>query len=289
MPTHLKRTEYTPKLERAKMVLGFTGWMDGGDVSTGTVEYLIEHLDAREIASINPESFYILNFPGSMEVSSLFRPHVRIEDGVIAGFETPASAFYCDEETGLILLSAREPNFGWRDYADCILTLAREHEVELICFVGSVAGIVPHTREPRIHCTVSDESLRPLFAQHELVPSEYEGPASFVTYLLTAAREAGVPMASLVAEVPAYVQGKNIKCIAALIDKLAAMLDVSIDMDEIRYMRKRFEERIGQVVDGRPDLAELLRKVEQDYDGEDSEARMDELRDWFEKQDFRLD
>jgi hypothetical protein len=29
-----------PKLKTPRMVLGFSGWMDGGEVSTGTVEYL---------------------------------------------------------------------------------------------------------------------------------------------------------------------------------------------------------------------------------------------------------
>ena len=72
-----------PEYTNGTLVLAFSGWMDGGDVSTGTVERLVDWLDADEIATIDPEAFYIYNFPGSMEVSAMFRPHIKIEDGLV--------------------------------------------------------------------------------------------------------------------------------------------------------------------------------------------------------------
>ena len=59
-----------PKLNRPRLLLGFSGWMDGGNVSTGTAKYLIDRLGAEEFAQIDPEGFYIHNFPGSMETVS---------------------------------------------------------------------------------------------------------------------------------------------------------------------------------------------------------------------------
>jgi hypothetical protein len=81
MRSQYLRIHDLPKLKDARLVMGFTGWMDGGDVSIGTVEYLIDSLGADRIADINPTPFYIYNMPGSMEVTALFRPHVRIADG----------------------------------------------------------------------------------------------------------------------------------------------------------------------------------------------------------------
>ena len=52
------------------MVLGFSGWMDGGDVSTGSIEYMIEKLATVKVAEIQPAGFYIYNFPGPMEFAS---------------------------------------------------------------------------------------------------------------------------------------------------------------------------------------------------------------------------
>ena len=54
-----------PALSGPRMVLGLSGWMDGGDVSTGTIRYLAEKLSARPFARIAPEDFYVYSFPGS--------------------------------------------------------------------------------------------------------------------------------------------------------------------------------------------------------------------------------
>ncbi|HEX41066.1 MAG TPA: PAC2 family protein, partial [Phycisphaerales bacterium] len=64
-----------PELKQPRLLVGFSGWMDGGEVSTGTVRYLIDRLDAEKFAEIDPEGFYIYSFPGLMEVTALFRPH----------------------------------------------------------------------------------------------------------------------------------------------------------------------------------------------------------------------
>src|ERR671925_2129629 len=86
---------HTPALERATLVLAFGGWMDGGDVSTGTVRRLVDLLGARPVAEIDPDPFTLYNFPGSMEVAALFRPAIKIEDGRVAEIEMPANTFYC--------------------------------------------------------------------------------------------------------------------------------------------------------------------------------------------------
>ena len=63
-----------PNLKGGRLLLAFSGWMDGGDVSTGTVNRLVEDLNAVPVAEIDPEQFYIYNFPGDMETVALFRP-----------------------------------------------------------------------------------------------------------------------------------------------------------------------------------------------------------------------
>src|SRR5262245_36431211 len=97
------RIQDCPSLDQATLVLAFTGWMDGGDVSTGTVRRLVEHLGARPIAEIDPEPFYIYNFPGSMEIASLFRPSIKIEEGRVVSLDMPANTFYCHPPASLVL------------------------------------------------------------------------------------------------------------------------------------------------------------------------------------------
>src|SRR5436309_16055160 len=93
----LLRVRDCPALDDAMLVLAFTGWMDGGDVSTGTVQRLVDLLGARPVAEIDSEPFYLFNFPGSMEIAALFRPTIKIEDGLITALEMPRNVFYCHE------------------------------------------------------------------------------------------------------------------------------------------------------------------------------------------------
>src|SRR5436309_9782300 len=92
-----------PLLNQATLVLAFSGWMDGGDVSTGTVRRLVDLLGAEAIAEIDPEPFYLYNFPGPMELAALFRPHIKIEGGLVRTLDMPVSTFYCHEPANLVL------------------------------------------------------------------------------------------------------------------------------------------------------------------------------------------
>ncbi|GIT30930.1 MAG: hypothetical protein Ct9H300mP1_29760 [Planctomycetaceae bacterium] len=50
-------------------------------------------VDAQPFAEIDPDPFYIYNFPGSMEMSALFRPEIRVEDGLVTSIELPRHIF----------------------------------------------------------------------------------------------------------------------------------------------------------------------------------------------------
>ncbi len=289
MAHRLVKIDWRPTLSDARMVMALSGWMDGGETSTGTVEYLVEQLRAEKFAEIEPEEFYIYNFPGSMEVSALFRPHTKIEDGLITTYEEPANTFYCSQEHRLVLFKGKEPNLRWSDYAECVLSVAAECNVRTIYFVGSVAGLIPHTRDPKFHGSVSDEGLGQMLQQHGVHPTNYEGPASIVTYLTMLARQRGMRMATLVAEVPAYIQGKNPKAIGAAAGKLAAILGLRLELDNLKALNKGFEKSIAKLIEDQPELAEHIHKMEEHYDKEELSKEMAELKEWFERQGVRLD
>jgi proteasome assembly chaperone (PAC2) family protein len=278
-----------PKLKEPRLLLGFSGWMDGGDVSTGTLKCFIDKLGAEKFAAINPEGFYIYNFPGMMEVTALFRPHTKVEEGLITFFEVPADAFYASEEADLILFVGKEPNLLWEEFADCILSLCTQFGVKMLYFIGSVAGLVPHTREPRLFCSVSDAKLKETFQHYGVKFTSYEGPASFITYLTTKCAERGLGLVSMVATIPAYVQGANPKCIEAVTRRLAGMLGVHIELDDLQTAGDEFERKLSEIVQRQEDLAGSIRKLEEDYDNEIFDSEMGELKDWLHQQGIRVD
>ena len=87
MTSHKLRIDSRPDLEGGRLVLAFSGWMDGGEVSTGTVKGLIDELGARPFAEIDPEGFYVCSFPGDQETTALVRPHIRVRDGLVESVE----------------------------------------------------------------------------------------------------------------------------------------------------------------------------------------------------------
>lgn len=257
-----------PALTNGRMVLAFTGWMDGGDVSTGTVKHLVRRCRAKHIADIDSEGFYIYNFPGAMEVASLFRPPVEIVDGLVKDLRMPVNTFFCDVSKNLVFFLGKEPNLNWRDFADCVFGLADEVGVTSIYFVGSFGGTVPHTREPRLYVSVSDARLRPTFQRFGMKLSSYEGPGSFATYLTTQATARGLDMVNIVAEIPGYLQGANPLSIEAVTRRLAPILGLEIDLAEMREASNEWESQVTAAVAKDADLAKQIRDLEEQYDND---------------------
>lgn len=278
-----------PKLHEARMVIGMSGWMDGGDVSSGTVGALVRMLRAEPIGHIEPEDFYIYNFPGSMEIAAMFRPHCRIVDGIVKRLSPPTNVLYANDEDRLILFEGKEPNLHWSMFGECLFAAAHQLGVTDLFYVGSVAGIVPHTREPRLFCSVSEESLKECVEPIGARFSDYEGPAGFSTYLTHEARKRGLRMVTLVAEIPAYIQGRNPLCIESVVRRLAGLLRVHLPLEEMRTVAEAFEERLEEAVKDREELQDLVRKLESDYDSEVFDSQMGDLKDWLQKKGIRLD
>jgi proteasome assembly chaperone (PAC2) family protein len=263
--------------------------MDGGEVSTGTVECLIDKVGAQEFAEIDPKGFYLCSFPGSMEITALFRPHTKITEGLIESFDKPANTFFYSESSDLILFRGKEPNLNWEEFGECIFSLCADFGIKMIYFIGSVAGLVPHTREPRLLCSVSHPELKETFQHYGVKFANYEGPASIVTYLTASSKERDIKMVSLVATIPAYVQGSNPKCIEAVTRRLAGMLDLEVELGDLTAISDEFEKKLGDVVQEQPELESNIHKLEEDYDSDIFNNEMGELRDWLEQQGIRVD
>jgi len=272
-----------------RLVMGLSGWMDAGDVSTGTIKYIRNQLGAEKFAHIDPAGFYLYSFPAPMELSAILRPHTRFKDGLIQELELPVNAFYCSEKHDLVLFSGKEPNLEWEQFGDCVFGLCARLNIRDIYFVGSVAGLTPHTREPRMTFSVSDEKLKALLPQSGLRFSNYEGPAGITTYLTSRAPKENVSMLNMVAEVPSYVQGYNPRCIETATRYISRLLDLQINLDELRESGDEYEKKLGDLVLNQPELAKKIIELEEDYDNQVFDTQMGDLKEWLQQKGVRLD
>ena len=291
----------TPELDSPRMILGFTGWMDGGGVSTGTVNYLAEKLQAPKLADIASPEFYILNFPVStvpitvltdrgtalvssvnpMEFAAIFRPHTRIRDGIIQELRFPKNEFRYSESANLVLFSGEEPHIRWREYCDCIFAVARQFQVQEFYFVGSVASPIPHTRAPRVHASVPEEALKEKLKEFDLGFGDYEGPAGLVTFLSMLSVDEGIEMSNLVLEVPHYPfldMPAYPKSILKAVSVLCRLLDLDIGSSDLVAAADRTEDKLNEAMTENEAFNELVKKLEEAYDSEEAAGSEDLLR-----------
>lgn len=286
-----------PVLHEPRMVLGFTGWMDGGHVSTRTIDLLAQATDAEPLAQIDPLEFFILNFPvttipltilsdgehtvvrsvSPMEQAAIFRPHTEITDGVVRTLDFSRNQFMFSQSARLTLFYGNEPHIRWRTYAECIFEVVEEYGTRELYFVGSVSSAIPHTREPRLRMGVSAEELKETHRGLDVQYTNYEGPASFVTLLLTECARRDLEMRSLVVEVPHYPfleMSSYPHSILVVATVLSRLLDLELPLGDLRAATADARRQLDEVMHENRDFQELVRRLEEAYDAE--QANIDE-------------
>ncbi len=277
------------KLKDGILLIGFTGWMDGGDASSGSINFLVDFFNATQCAMIAPEGFYVYNFHGDMEISSISRPFSRVVDGLIEEYKFPENVFFCSESHNLAFFLGKEPDVEWDYFGDCIYDFCKEFGISRVYCCGSVAGLTPHTREPRIAFVASDKPFRDQLEQTGLRPSNYEGPSGIMTYLVSRGAYEQIQTANVIAEIPAYVQGYNPRSIETFIKLFARILAFKADLDELHKTSMEFEQKISELVEQQDELPAKVAELERDYDSEAFDREMGELKNWLGRQGLRFD
>jgi proteasome assembly chaperone (PAC2) family protein len=267
------------------MVAAFHGWNDAADAATDAVRWLIRTTDAVPCASLDPEEYF--DFQAA-------RPNIELVDGVVREVTWPQLSFAAARSAigrDLVLLLGIEPNLRWKAFCDDVVTVARRTSCELVVTLGALLGDTPHTRPVRVTGSATDEVLA---ARLGMERSRYEGPTGIVGVLHDAVRRLGFPSASMWAPVPHYVAAPpNPKATRALLDKLASLLDVSLDLTDLDIAAAAWERSVGEVVGSDDDVSGYVAGLEARYDealsggyedGDEDDAEDDE--DWFDEDEL---
>lgn len=75
-------------------------------------------------------------------------------------------------------------------------------------------------------------------------------------------------MASLVAEVPGYLQGTNPVSIEAVTRRLAKLLKLPLNLDELRAASTEWELQVTGAIEQDKEMAEKVRAMEEAYDND---------------------
>src|SRR4029450_4501710 len=185
------------------MVVAFGGWIDAGEAVTGAMRYLVRHLSASHLASIDPEEFFDF---------TKVRPVVRLTADGERTIRWPRSAFWTwqppESRAGLLLFRRMEPPWRWRAYATLLLDVAAQCGVQRIVSLGALLAALPHTRPPRVTGSSTDATWQAqLEAWGMYRRPRYEGPTGIASVVLDAATRRGMSYLTLMGQAPHYLQG----------------------------------------------------------------------------------
>jgi proteasome assembly chaperone (PAC2) family protein len=248
-----------PLLNQPYLIAGFEGWPNAAEVSSFSLQHLVEHLKAKRFASIPMENFY--------QISSN-RPVAIIRDGRLVELNFPGNHFYYSKDPSgkdLILFSGIEPHLRWDIFTNLFLDLAQRFAVRQLFTLGGTYDHIPHTHPTVVSAVFNREDLRKEVVEAGLNLTEYAGPISIHTFLLEAAKKRGLKAVSLWGHSPQYLQARNIRVVYSVLKKLNGWMKMEMDLSRLEMASDYFDEQVNDVVNQDPKLREMINNLEEVY------------------------
>lgn len=246
-----------PDLFRPWLITGFKGWIDAGDVSSGSVTFLRKKLGARRFAEILSDGFY--QFRDA-------RPPVVVEGGLIRQIDFPRNEFFYWKNKpslpDLILFIGNEPHLRWKAFTDLILKLARQLEVGRLVTIGGLYDQVAHTVPRRISVVASNARLLEDLLAHGVDLIDYAGPGGHVSILHESAEIRGIGSFMLWGRVPHYLQMRSPTDSLAILQLLSCLVPFEIDLEALRDDMVLAEEQIRRAMEQKPELRSYVKQLE---------------------------
>ena len=290
-----------PKAKEMYLIAGWRQWADAGSISSGLPQYLIDKLNAKKIASISPDGFYLFQIPGTHD---LVRPVVKFKSGIPEFLQKQTNEFFYSEtkRKGLVFFLGDEPHLDAERYINAILYVAKTLKIKRIIGLGGVYGELPYDKDRMVSSICSHEHIKDELKDLQVNFSEYEGGASIGSFLCNKAKDAGIQFVSLYGFVPTYnfstmVQGVNGISIEndfmawlGIMRRLNHMLKLDIDLSELEvksdHLVKLMDDKMDEIEKIAPELN--VRKYLNELDENFEEKRFHPHEDFWEEELGRL-
>ena len=246
--------EERPELNDPVAIVAFRGWGDAGSSSSLTVDYLIDELAGFRTAWIDPDDFFDFQ---------VRRPNVEIDERGTRRIEWPEISIHVLTAPGfardLVVFSGDEPHSRWKAFGRAVRDVLETLGVRDVVTLGAFIGQVPHTLPVPVIGVTDDPAL---LEEHQLFPSEYEGPTGVVGVLNRLLADAGMSVMSMWAAVPHYLSNQDYPPgAAALLDKVTDVLGIGLDMSSLVSEAADFRAQVDQAVQD-SDLEEYVEELE---------------------------
>jgi proteasome assembly chaperone (PAC2) family protein len=245
-----------PTLRDPIIVCAFKGWNDAGEAASAAVQFLCEAFDAQPLATIDPEEYYDF---------TAVRPTVRLVEGRSRAIDWPENSFHAARvpaaDRDLIMLRGVEPSLRWKAFCADVQEVAETMGATMIVTLGALLADVPHSRPVGITGLASAEGLVERLGFDR---TNYEGPTGIVGVLHNVCQEAGIPSASLWANVPHYVAATpNPKAALALVRGFEGIAGIVVDASRLEGASEDYDRQVTAAVASDPDVKAFVERLEE--------------------------
>jgi proteasome assembly chaperone (PAC2) family protein len=259
-----------PKLRNPFVICGIDGWLNGGDVATSGIDYLINQFKAIKFAELKTSRFHVYQVSGSYTT----RPSFKMKDGVIRETEFPKSEFYfapnISSDNDLIFFAGTEPNLCWEEYADTVVGVASEFGAKRVYTFGGLFDRSPYTREPNMTCTCTSDEVKQEMEKYNVLFSSREGAASINLMILHACQKKGIDGVNLTVRAPVYPEFNTTieyspKSIKAVLVRFAHHMNLKVDFDELDTEIATINEKFDAVRRSNPQFNTYIEDLEKNF------------------------
>ncbi|MCX8011568.1 MAG: PAC2 family protein [Desulfobacterota bacterium] len=245
-----------PALNHPILIAGFDGWPNAGGISSDTVNFLKNELEAKKFAEVNPDFFhqYTKN-----------RPYAKIEDGELRYLLFSPYEFFYKKSAGssdLVLFWGKEPELRWKQFTRSFLNLANSFQVKLLITIGGIYDYVTHRQAPRISGIFNNSEIKTKCSNLGMKLVHYEGTISIHTLLLREAEKIGIKAISIWGHAPQYLANNNFLITYQIISYLKEIIGFEIDLTELKLKAEELLRQIDQVIKKNPELSQYIEKIE---------------------------
>lgn len=268
-----------PELRNPIAILAFNGWSDAGEAATGAITHLMNIFGNQEnlIAESNSEDYYDYQ---------QIRPMVFINNSQIRQLKWPNTNVYAlltpHLDFDIVVAIGPEPSFKWQTFANELIDLFDDLEIDLVITLGALLADAPHTRPISVTGTSSNPELA---ARIGFEVSRYEGPTGILGVIQDLCQKRQLDAFSLWAALPHYASGSpSPKATLALIEELSDFFEITLPVGDLPNAAKAWEIAVSQLAEEDAEISEYVKQLEADKDDSDlEETTGDDIAKEFER------
>ena len=259
-------------------------WSDGGEISSGLPQYLIDKLGARKIGEMGEKvstMCYPFQVPGTHDA---FRPGIVYDDGLPTKGIFRENYFF-DAGNGLIIFLGEEPWFRLDTYGEAFFQAAGELGITQTVAVEGYNGPAPPDMERSVNCSYSRPHMKEELEKYGVRFSSYgsdrrSGPTIGMALIALAHYEypdlemfrigSMAPMYSfLTANNEPVGISRDHKSFYDIMRRLKPMLKLDVDLTELKEKgdeeSQRLQEMLERIAGSNATAKEIIDRARADF------------------------